>query len=187
MLVECAVWCLCQLYSKSRKWRLKALSVHGGKGWNCSSTACTSCPKRPGGSDRPRKRKSKKVMWNLKLLNFIFKVTLKKDDEKAPPKQHSVYKMRNRRKITWLAGPYTTDQSFSSALSLLTSYISACGVEEPWIVLTVAQRSFSLGQRERLNRMCSIVREPCFTPLQTSHKTVNKPTGGKRTALCWSS
>lgn len=102
------VWCLCQLSSKSRKWGLKALSVHGGKGWNCSSTAHTSCPKRPWGSDILGKRKLKKLMWNLKLLNFIFKVTEKKDDEKAPPKKHNVCKMRNRRKITWLAGPYTT-------------------------------------------------------------------------------
>lgn len=49
------------------------------------------------------------------------------------------------------------------------------------------KKLFTRAERKTEQDVQHCACEPCFTPLQTSHKTVNKPTGGKRTALCWSS
>lgn len=63
---------------------LKSLSVQGWKGWSCSSTACTGCPKRPGGSDRPRKRKLNKNNVKCRTPPFHFQGDCEKRWWKSP-------------------------------------------------------------------------------------------------------
>lgn len=93
--------------------------------------------------------------------------------------------MRGRRKITWLDCPHTTEQSFSAEFSRPTTYYCLWCWGAPNCSYCRPEQLFTGA--ERLNRMCSKdwAAGPCFTPLQTSHKPVNKPTGGKRTALWW--
>lgn len=111
-------------------------------------------------------------------------MTVKKDDEKAPPKQHSFYKKRHRRKDYTACLPLH-NRAIILSRALTSHHLLLLVVSRsPKLFLLLSRAAFHWG-RKRLNRMYSKdwAAEPCFTSLQTSHKPVNKPTGGKRTAL----